>query len=382
MKKLCFITTVESTLESFVIPAVREIAKRGGEVTLICSMSEAFKEKYSSEFNCINVTMKRGFSLSDMIVKPIEFFRIFRKEKFDYVQYATTNAAWYASLAAKLAGVPIRVNCLWGLLYTASKGLRRKIYWLAEKYPCLFSNYFVVASRKNMGIAIKDRLCRQDNSEVIGDGGTVGVDLNVFDSSNRCQWRVDIQRLYPNLKGKFVYGYVGRIDVDKGINELLNAFLSLEQENIALILIGPFDDLRSGLDDSLLERAKKASNIVFTGFTKDVARHLAIVDVLAHPTYREGFSMVIQQAMAMGCAIITTDIPGPSEVIEANVSGLLVPVKDAEMLKQAMAVLYENNDMKENLVTAGLKRVREKFSRERMIELTYESMMSKINKNE
>lgn len=372
-KKLCVITTIETTLESFVIPAMRLFVQRGYDVTLISTMSDKFIERHSGEFHLINVKMNRGISLKDMLTKPFEFYRIFKRERFDYVQYATTNAAWYASIAAKLAGVPVRVNCLWGLLYTASTGWKRRLYWFAEKYPCLFSNYFTVASKKNMELAIADGLCKREYVSVIGDGGTIGVDLNVFDISKRELYKKEILSKYPVLKDKKVYGYLGRIDVDKGVNELLKAFFSMNNPQTALLLIGPFDGVRSGLDNNLIEKAKASGNVIFTGFTRDVAQHLSAVDVLVHPTYREGFSMVIQQAMAMGCTIITTDIPGPSEVIVENENGLLVSVKDSVALQDAMNKLYADTAICQAFVKSGLKRVEEKFKRERMLELTYKN---------
>ena len=372
-KKICVITTIETTLESFVIPVMRLFMQRGFDVTLMCMMSDMFVERYAGEFHLINVKMNRGISLKDMLTKPFEFYKIFKREKFNYVQYATTNAAWYASVAAKMAGVPVRVNCLWGLLYTASTGWKRKVYWFAEKYPCWFSNYFIVASKKNMEIAIADGLCKRERVSVIGDGGTIGVDLKVFDYGKREEYKLRMLERYPVLKGKLVYGYLGRIDVDKGVNELLKAFLAVNNLKMALVLMGSFDDVRSGLDNDLIEKAKASENVIFTGFTREVALHLSVVDVLVHPTYREGFSMVIQQAMAMGCAIITTDIPGPSEVIVENESGLLVQVKDSEALQKAMRRMYEDKVLREAFVKAGLKRVEERFKRERMLELTYEN---------
>lgn len=375
MAKLCFITTIETTQESFIIPALYLFKEKGYDVSIICTMTDKFIEKYSNDFHCFNVRMKRGISLSDMFTKPFEFYKIFRKEKFDYVQYATPNAAWYASIAAKAAKIPVRVNCLWGLLYTASTGVQRKIGWLIEKVPCVFSNYFTVASHKNMEIAIADGLCKRDKVSVIGDGGTIGVDLNIFNVEHKAEYQSEMIERYPVLKGKTVYGYLGRIDVDKGVNELLRAFIELNRQDAALLLIGAFDNVRSGLDSELIEKAGKSSNIIFTGFTRDVALHLSAVDILVHPTYREGFSMVIQQAMAMGCAIITTDIPGPSEVIVENESGLLVPVKNANSLRLAMERLLEDCDLRKEFVKSGLMRVREKFNRQRMIELTYHDRM-------
>ena len=371
MKKLCFITTIEGTLESFVIPVARLFKERGFDVTLICTMSEGFKERYGKEFHLINVKMKRGVSVKDMLTKPFEFYRIFKREKFDYVQYATTNAAWYASMGAWMAGVPIRMNCLWGLLYTASIGWRRKLYRWMEKVPCIFSTNFTCASYKNMEIAIADGLCKRDNVSVVGDGGTIGVNLAAFDNTKREQFKEEMLDKYTALKEKIVYGYVGRIDVNKGINELLSAFLSIGRNDVALLIIGSFDNVWSGLDGDIVAKAKANPNIIFTGFTREVAKYLSAVDVLVHPTYREGFSLVIQEAMAMGCAIITTDIPGPSEVIVENECGLLVPVKNSEALTNAMIKLKEDTQLRKNFVDAGLKRVREKFERSHMLECTF-----------
>lgn len=378
-KKLCVVTTIDMTMDSFVIPAMKLFVERGYDVTLICNMSDAFIENNSKDFHLINVKLQRGISFYDLLTKPFEFYRIFKREQFDYVQYATTNAAWYASVAAWAARVPVRVNCLWGLLYTASTGWKRKFYWLLEKIPCLFSNYFNVASKKNMEIAIADGLCSRDNASVIGEGGTIGVDLELFDYGQRNQFQTAMLEKYPILKGKTVYGYLGRINADKGINELLEAFINMNSPQTVLMLIGPYDNVRSGLNQAIIKKAESSENIIFTGFTKEVPQYLSVVDVLVHPTYREGFSMVIQQAMAMGCAIITTDIPGPSEVIVRDESGLLVPVKDWEALKQAMEVLFNAPELKSKFVSAGLKRVRECFRREKMLELTFENRCQMIN---
>ena len=68
------------------------------------------------------------------------------------------------------------------------------------------------------------------------------------------------------------------------------------------------------------------------------------MDVLVHPTYREGFGMVIQEAAALGCPVITTDIPGASEVLENGVSCLLVKPADWESLYEKMKEICEDKE--------------------------------------
>ena len=107
---------------------------------------------------------------------------------------------------------------------------------------------------------------------------------------------------------------------------------------------------------------------------------MSAMDILVHPTYREGFSMVIQEAMAMQLAVVTTDIPGPSEVIEEGVTGILVQPCDVDSLYEGLKqMLSDRNQMKE-MGIAGRKRCEKLFNRQRMLKLTYEHRMSLLNK--
>lgn len=372
-KKICAITTISPTLEDFVIPAMRIFVREGYDVTLISTMDDKFFEKYSSDFHCINVTMKRGFSISDLLMKPFEFYRIFKREKFDYVQYGTNNAEWYASIGAWLARVPVRVNCLWGISFYTEKGLKRLFYKMVEKMPCVFSTHVSIPSRKNQRLGAEAGLYKFSHSSVVGDGGTVGVDLKKFDCKKRSLYREQVLQEYPQLNGKFVYGFLGRIYRQKGIYELLEAFMKLNNPDTYLFLIGGIDESRGGLEDLILSKAKANDHIIFHGYTREVPKYLSILDVLVHPSYHEGFSMAIQQSMAMGCAIVTTNVPGPSEVIEENKSGLLVPIMDSEALRLAMDKIYEDKDLRLKFVSNGLERVRELFNRERMAQLTFQN---------
>lgn len=380
MNKLCFISTIEGTQESFIIPALYTFIEKGYDVSIICTMSDKFLEKYSKDFHCINVQMNRGVSIKEVFTKPFEFYRIFKREKFDYVQYATTNASFYCCLVAKMLGIKTRVYCSWGLLYEGYTGFKRVFYKRIEKFLCDSATHITVASYKNLEVAARDGVLDRNKASVIGDGGTVGVDLNRFNIDKRDEYKSQVHEEYSVLKGKTVFGYVGRIETDKGIMELLSAFIKADNPDYALLLIGKFDELRCDIDPALLAKAKSMNNIIFHGFSREVPKYMSAMDILVHPTYREGFSMVIQQAMAMGCAIITTNVPGPSEVIEEGTSGLLVPDHSIDELSEAMIILGEDKDLQNSFSEAGLIRVREKFERSRMLRLTLENREKMMNK--
>lgn len=370
-KTICIITTVEGTIESFVIPAARYMKRSGWNVTLACNMSDKFHAAYSKEFTCINVPMSRGSSFKDLLTMPFYFKRLFKREPFDIVQYATPNAALYASLGAKWAGIKRRLYCQWGIRYVGFSGMQRILFKAIEKLTCRNSTHIRPASWKNLDFAVEEGLYKREKAAAIGDGGTVGVDLSQYDLSCKFVFRKEILGSYPSLRDKYVFCFVGRFGRDKGCNELLGAFKRLLDytDKIALLLVGNFE---IDLPDSQ-KWIFTCPNVALTHKSvSDVYRYMAASDVLVHPSYREGFSMVIQEAMAMELPVVTTDIPGPSEVIEKDITGLLAQARDEESLYECMKWMYEHQEKGREMGMAGRKRCEEKFNRERMLRLTLE----------
>lgn len=377
-KKICCITTVDITLEIFVIEAMRQFVDKGYEVTLVCSMSSDFQEKYGKEFRCVNIPMKRGISVSDLFKMPFLFKSFFKQEKFDMIQYATPNASLYASIGGWMAKVPVRLYCQWGIRYVGLSGIMRKVIKLLEHITCKLSTDICPASQKNLDFAVKEGLYKAEKAIIIGNGGTIGVDLSKFDLSKKKELRDYVLREYPILKNKIVFCSVGRLSRDKGSFELLEAFgqLMKERDDVALMMIG---DIEGNIPEHL-DIVCKNKNVVFTGFTKDVFKYMSACDILVHPSYREGFSMVIQEAMAMELAVLTTDIPGPSEVIEKDITGLLVEPKSTESLLAGMHEILTDKNRIVKMGIAGRKRCEHLFNRQRMLRLTYEHRIKLMSK--
>ncbi len=373
-KKMCCITTVDLTQRSFVADAMYQFVDKDYEVTLVCDDTTRLKRERGDAFRYVNMPMRRGVSMKDLLTLPWKFRVFFKRERFDFIQYATPNASLYASIGAWMAGVPTRLYCQWGIRYVGVTGFMRKVLKILEHLTCWLSTDICPASQKNLEYSVSEGLYKAEKATIIGNGGTIGVDLSKFDLSRKEEFKNDIHGKYPVLKDKIVLCSVGRLSRDKGSYELLEAFLQLakEHENLALLMIGPMEDNLSGSLNEVTENDR----IIFTGQTNEVFKYMAASDVLVHPSYREGFSMVIQEAMAMQLAVVTTDIPGPSEVIEEGVSGILVQPRDSDSLYKGMKSLISNPDRISQMGAAGRERCEKLFNRQRMLDLTYEHRMS------
>lgn len=369
--KICALTTISKTMDWFIVDSMRNLSRNGYEVTLICSMEEGFSDRNSDYAHCINLPMKRGVNLHDMFTVPFKLFKLFRKEKFDIVYYTSPNVSLYAGLAAKFAGIPCRLYSQCGLRYVSFTGKKRSIFRAIEKFTCNLSSTVRAQSPKNRQLAIDEGLCKADKISVVGLGGTTGVSLISCDSFDKKETKDRLRRKYGIPNDAFVYGYVGRINADKGINELIGAFTAAQNiiDNIWLVLVGMIDDTNP-IAPNIMNQAKSNDHIVFTGNVAptEVYPHMSMFDVLTHPTYREGFGKVLQEAMGMSLPIITTNVPGPSEVVEDGISGILVEPKNQDVLEEKMVLLYKDPRLRESLANKGRLRAERYFDRPIMLD--------------
>lgn len=334
MIKICYVVTIPLTIESFFIPQLQYLAANGFDVTVVCSNDSRLQEKLGESIRFYPIDIPRGVSVGGSIDALKALTHFFKKEKFDLIQYSTPNAAFYSSIAAKKADCKVRNYHLMGLRYLGASGMGRTILKALERIACHNSTSIECVSKSNMEMGIKEGLFPKEKVTVVWNGSTGGVNLSRFNFSKRQQWRMEVRKELGYNDSDFVYGFVGRITKDKGIDELLSAFLELK-DNSKLLLVGIIED-GNHLDVELLTKAQQKSNINFHSFVSDIERYYAAIDVLVLPSYREGFGNVVIEAGAVGTPAIVTDIPGPTDTIDRDKTAIVVPAKDSAALAEAM----------------------------------------------
>lgn len=368
MKKIkyCALTTVSGSLEKFILPAMELFAENGYDITLSCAKNDVFKEKLDNKYSFFSLDIERGFNFKKTIKTIITLYFFFRKQKFDMIEYGTENIAFCAAIAGFFARVPIRIYDHWGARYVGLHGLARILSIWIERIAALFSTDVRQVSNKNAELCVEQKLYSWKKVKVLGKGGTIGVDLNKFDYKKKEQYRRKIREEFKIPSDAFIFGYVGRIQRDKGINELLQAFRKLQNDKYYLMLVGNIDGVNL-VDEENMIWAENNDHVIFTGSVNDVYRYMAAFDILVHPTYREGFGMVLQEAAAVKTPIITTNIMGPGEFIKDNITGILVEPKNYEKLYIAMQELSTDSVKMHNYAEANYKYVCQYFERNLMI---------------
>ena len=336
MMKICYVLTISGTVTVFFARQLKYLAEQGYDVSVICSPDQSLQDRLGEKVRYIPTEIPRGISFTGSIKAIDSLVRIFKKEKFDLIQYSTPNAAFYASIASRIAGCKVRNYHLMGFRYAGTTGKGRFILKTIEKITCNNSTSIECVSPSNMNFGIREGLFPPDKVTVVWHGSTGGVDTARFSYEKRDIWRNEVRKETGCNESDFVYGFVGRITRDKGINELLTAFMKLKTDS-KLLLVGQMDELDT-LNPKIFERAKENPNIIIHNGVYDIERYYAAMDVLVLPSYREGFGNVVIEAAAVGTPAIVSDIPGPTDAISTD-TAITVPPRDAKALYQAMKTI-------------------------------------------
>lgn len=281
----------------------------------------------------IEVPMERRISPIKDFISLIRMIRVFIKERPYMVHSMTPKAGLISMLAGWMTRVPVRMHTFTGLVFPTATGLKQWLLMCTDRLTCACATHVNPegegVKRDLMAYGITKKPLR-----IIGNGSICGVDMAYFDRTEAVMKQAATYR----EEGCFTFCFVGRMVRDKGINELVSAFVRLHEKypQVRLLLVGPFE---KKLDPVLPETEKTIQEhpaIRFMGFQPDVRPFLVASDALVLPSYREGFPNVVLQAGAMGLPSIVTDINGSNEIILPNENGVIVPSKDEEALYRAM----------------------------------------------
>lgn len=383
MRKICFVTTISMTQKAFIIDTAKYLhEKKGYDITCICDFDGDFEEFLPSYIKYIPISMKRGISIT-CFSAILNLYKVFKKEKFDLVQYSTPNASFYASIASRLANIPIRLYCQWGIAYVGFNGFKRNVFKLFEKIICNNSTWVEPDSFGNLDFSHNEGLYKPEKSSVIWNGSASGVNFRKFDISSKVRWRDEIRNNYNIKNNSYVIGFIGRITRDKGINELFQACkVYFEENKSAILMLVGTEDKNSLIDSELYQWSLNENRVVYCGQTNHVEKYISAMDIFVLPSYREGFGTVVIEAQSMGVPVIISNIPGPRDAIIINETGFVVEKKNSLSLLLTIRKILSDFDNLKSMSKVAATFIHEKFNQDILFEKILkdrERLFSKID---
>ncbi|MBL7743784.1 MAG: glycosyltransferase family 4 protein [Chitinophagaceae bacterium] len=266
-------------------------------------------------------------------------YRFFKKERPDIVHSHTPKAGLIAMLAARFAGVKIRIHTIAGLRFMTAKGMGRKVLVAMEKLTARAATHVWPNSFSLLEYIKEHKLVKPAKLEIIGMGSSNGIDLARYSLSSLKEDKLQQIKDLVRYDDKLIYFLsVGRLVHDKGIDELVHAFIAIHNKNerTRLILVGAFEDEVDPVSDETKSILKTHPGIILAGWSDSVEYFMQFSFALVHPSHREGFPNVLLQAGAMLCPVICSGIEGNVDIVEHEKTGLIFKVKDQVDLQQRL----------------------------------------------
>ena len=366
--RIARVSTIAFSTLTQLCPQLEAIHRAGGQVTVVSSpdpLSQELQKLPYCEFEPLYIARKINF-FADLI-SLFRLWRFFRKQRFDIVHSITPKAGFLCAIAAKMAGVPIRLHTYTGQPWVTMSGLKRRIVRSCDKLISRLNTQCYTDSFTQRDFLIENKIIALDKIKVLGSGSLAGIDLRRFSPTHySADAKQAIKRALNIKPGTRVLLFVGRITEDKGIDELFKAFnnvLAVHRDTI-LLVVGPFE---TDIEPNIRTKARQlgGNQIIFTGFCQQPEHYMSIADILCIPSYREGFGTVVIEAGAMGVPAIGTRIYGLTDAIVDGVTGLLVEPKNVLQLNHALNQLLDDEVLRHDLGHNAQLRAVQEFDSDR-----------------
>lgn len=358
-KKICFVVAVPSTAQAFLKDHIEALSE-DYDVFIAGNISSSDELTGLNVCSYQHIDIEREISIKNDLKAVSQLSSYFRKMKFDAVHSVTPKAGLVSALAGFLARIPVRIHIFTGQVWATRKGFMRfmlkSIDWLIAK----LNTHILVDGASQCQFLIDEGVVSAKKAQVLGDGSIAGVNIQRFEPSEDS--RKSVRQELNIADDKVVFVFMGRLNHDKGMYELLPAFDKLAETNkkVFLLLFGADEENVA----STFETYKNLNedNFLYYGMTKEPQRMLQAGDVFVLPTYREGFGSSVIEAACLGLPTITSDAYGVLDASIPDETGLRCKVGDVDTLFACMNELAVDEEKRKKLGTAGRNRVLERFA--------------------
>lgn len=353
--KIAIVSTEAQTIISFMKNHIKKLNKKY-KIFIYCNNADKLKNIIPKNVVVTNINFQRKSSLIKDLLALFNLVKHFLYIRFDITLSISPKAGFLTSVASYIIKVPNRFHWFTGQFWLNLKGFRKFFYMNIDKITFKLSKHVLVDSHSQRNFLIKNKIISEKNSFVLHKGSVGGVCLGKFKFSN-VNRNLIRKKLFITNKD-FVFLYLGRINKDKGVPELITAFekISKKYKKLFLVLVGTIEE------ENLRVLFKKNKKIIYLSHTDKPEKLLSIADVLCLPSHREGFGSVVIEAAAMKIPALASNIYGIFDAIIPNKTGILHKSRDVCDIQKKLIYCIKNKKHLKIYGENAFKRVKKDFN--------------------
>ena len=361
MSRICFVATVDWPFKMFLNDQISELAKNH-EITLVYNTDNS-DLRIDSRINIKHIPFHRKLNPFMDLVSLIKLYLFLNAQKFDIVHTINPKSGLIGSIASFCASCKIRIHTFTGQVWVTKKGILRFILRCMDKIICKLATHIIADSKSQLEFLQSEKVLSVLKGFVPGEGTVGGINIDRF--TYKPIYKTEIRNKFKISEDAFVFLFIGRLNKDKGIYELITSFQSIcsTYPNTFLLIVGPDEE---SIQDQIRVKFGAIPRLIFVSYTNEPQKYFSASDVLCLPSHREGFGTVILEAAASGIPSIGSDIVGLRDAIRDTETGLLHEVKNAEALISCMRYMIEEKEERLKMAKKAKDRVEYFFSQQKI----------------
>ncbi len=362
-RRIAFVLAGAQSVRAFMTDHITGLSKTYDVSVLTNIETDDLADLGSEHVTIVDVAFARKIAIASDLKTLWRLFLLLRKGRYDAVHSLMPKTGLLAAIAARAAFVPVRVHTFTGQVWANRTGLSRVALKFLDRLIVWLDTDILTDSPSQSQFLRSEGVCK--NALVLGLGSVGGVDLGRFrpDPGDRLELRRDLGIAADDL----VFGFLGRINNDKGVADLAAAFVASDlPKNSKLLLVGP--DEQSVLERITGQFGDMEGRLVLAGATREPQRFLNIFDVFCLPSYREGFGSSAIEAAACGVPAIASRIYGLTDAVEDGVTGQLHPPGNVPAITKLLEEFARDPALRTRMGNAARVRVQEQFSKAYLME--------------
>lgn len=337
-KKVLIVSTTDDMIGNFMIPHIIQMQKMGAIVHCACNRRSEHFENIANATGAImhDIYLTRNPFNPKLLKGYNQLKKLAKEEKFDLIDCLQPVGGFMGRMIAKKYKLPCLYTAHGFHFYKGAPLKNKLIYKTIEKYCSKFTTVLVTMNEEDYQASKKFKA-----KKVFKING-IGVDFSKYKPDENFD-RVAFRKTLGLAEDDFVVASVGELNKNKNTLRLIDAVANTKNKNIKYLICG-----KGPLEKEYIKKIEKlnlSSRVKFLGYRKDIPNILNSIDCYLMPSYREGLSKAMMEAMAYSLPVVGSKIRGNVDLIGDNEGGILVSPTDTNAFTKAIDELSTNLEL-------------------------------------
>ncbi len=350
-KKILLICTTDNMIWQFLLPHIKYLQEQDNEVICVCAKTGFWFDELRNKHS---LNMKEfNFSRSPFSLKNLKLLKHLKKycaqEKFDLVYCQQPVGGLMGRLIAKKFKLPCIYTAHGFHFFKGNNKIKNFVFKNVEKYLSKFTKALITINEEDYQNALKFKA--QKVYKING----IGIDLDKYKKLENFDI-VSFRKSVGCEENDFIVTSIGELNENKNTFRLLEAIKNINLKDVKYLICGQGQLLENYInyikENNLKEKVK------MLGFRKDIPEILTISNLYIMPSFREGLSRSMMEAMSYGLPIIASKIRGNTDLVGENEGGILCDPSNTKEFEDAILNIYNNKELAKKFSERNLQFVK------------------------